>query len=182
MNKLLRIAVTLLLLTVPLIAQTQDMTSEQQKAFNQQSLYIDAAALIVSPWLLFMNPTHIWTARQGYQPISEAALYSIAGHPEEAKKASIHKTIGWSLLLGGAAMVVGGSIWMIAGQPSDYSDPDYMSKLQTALYGGMVVSLVGVIPLYIGIGKVRSNWSSVQQASILTEEYNKGLAESIRNQ
>jgi hypothetical protein len=178
MRKHAILLVFILVITIPLLAQTSDLTSEQTKSFDLSALHVDSAMIIASPW--FMDPTRLWTARQGFQQISEATLYSIAGFPVEAKKASIHKTMGWTLLLGGAAMVVGGSVWMVAGQPQDYSDPDYMSKLQSALYGGMVVSLIGIIPTYIGISKVRTNWSTVQQASSVAESYNEALIEKIK--
>jgi hypothetical protein len=184
MSKLALLAILLLAASSPLMGQTEQMTPDQLQEYNRSRLYIDlsvATTAVSRGFGAFAVESHsLWTARQGFNQLSEAVFYKIAGYPNEAKKASQYKTLGWTLLIGGGALMAGGFAWMMIGPTSaDYSDPDFVSKMYTGLIGGSVMMLVGVIPLYIGRNRVRKNWSSTEQAQIAADEYNAKQAAKI---
>jgi hypothetical protein len=174
-----------MLATSSLFAQsetlTESMTEEQLAEFNRNRLSVDVSIVAVGLVSGIAVESHRrWEGRQGFEQLSESQFYAIAGYPEQAEKAGIYKQGGWALLIGGGAMCVGGLAWMTFGITSlEYDDPDYSTKMNTSLYGGMVLSLVGLLPLFIGERRVRTNWSSVQQARMVADEYNRKLAEKI---
>jgi hypothetical protein len=179
MLKFARVMVVLITIASPLMAQTEQMSAEQVQAYKLGRLYVDGSAVAVTMGFWALDPNHSWTARRGLESLSESMFYETAGYPNEAKRAAAHKSIGWACLVGGGAMFVGGLAWMTLGVTSDYSDPNYLDKFSTSLYGGMAVSLLGIIPFYIGMNKVRKNITSTEQAQMIADEYNTKLARKI---
>lgn len=163
---------------------TESMTEEQLEQFNQSKLSVDVgittSAFAGGFGMLSLESYRRWTGRQGFDRVSEPQFYNIAGYPEEAKKADTYKSVGWGLLIAGGAMVVGGLAWMMLGvTATDYDNPNYLTRMNTSLYGGLIISLVGVIPLTIGSTRVRRNWSSAEQAQIAADKFNRSLAKRI---
>ena len=185
-----KICISLLVLTfitASLFAQseslTESMTEEQLEEFNRNRLTVDVGITtsVIGGGFggITMESYRIWTGRQGFERLSESQFYAIAGYPEQAEKAGKYKMTAWALLIGGGALLVGGLAWMTLGMTSLDDDPEYSTKMERSLYGGMAVSLGGLIPFWMGRNRVRKNWSSAEQAQMVADEYNRKLAEKI---
>ena len=180
----------MVLLALTLVAQslsgqsgslTESMTEEQLEQFNRSRLSVDVWFTKFSVFSL--ESYRRWTGRQGFDRVTEPQFYAVAGYPEEAKKAQTHRTVGWSLFVGGGAMAAGGFAWMTLGLLAlEYGGWDYMDAGFSGLFGGAIVSLVGTIPLALGSSRVRRNWSSVEQAEMAADKYNRNLAKRIRGE
>ncbi len=184
---LLALALLVPLLSAQSQSLTESMTEKQLEEFNKSCLSVDVSiAASASPGgfgSFSLESYRRWTGRQGFDRLTESQFYTIAGYPEEANKAKTYKTVGWSLLIAGGAIVVGGLTWTTLGMTTlDYDDPDYSTKMNTSLYGGIAVSLAGMIPAIIGRARVRRNWSSVEQAQMAADKYNRTLAKKIRGE
>lgn len=179
------LALVFAVITASLFAQTESMTAEQLEEFNRNRLTVDVG-LVTSAvgggfGVLSLESYRQWTGRQGFDRVSEAQFYRIAGYPIEAEKAAKYKTTGWALLIGGGGLMLGGFTWMLLGTTSlDYDDPDYLTKMNRSLYGGLALALGGGIPFWIGSSRVRKNWSSAEQAQMVADAYNGKLAKKIR--
>ena len=163
---------------------TDSMTEEQTDEFNQSKLSVDVGITTSATGsgfgVISLESYRRWTGRQGFNRLSESYFFEIAGYPQEAQKAAAYKQVGWTLLIGGGAICVGGFAWMLmASSNTDYEDPDYMTKFTTALYGGMALGLGGMIPAWIGSTRLRKNWASVEQAQIAADKYNRKLGKRI---
>jgi hypothetical protein len=180
------VLLALTVLTTPLFAQsesnTESMTEEQLEAFNQGILIVDVGltSTFTGGFAWSLETYNRWKGFQGFARLSESQFYAIAGYPAEAQKAAAYRSVGWGLAIGGGAMVVGGLLWMMLGVTADTYDPNWETKANWALYGGTVLSLGGVIPMWIGSSRLRKNWSSVEQAKIVADKYNRKLADKIR--
>jgi len=84
------------------------MTEELLEEFNRNRLTADVGIAFSGGWGV-VTANRKCTGRQGFEKLSEAQFYEIAGYPEQAEKAAKYKTIGWALVIGRGAMFVGGS-------------------------------------------------------------------------
>ncbi|MCX7023968.1 MAG: hypothetical protein NT080_05040 [Spirochaetes bacterium] len=183
MKKLLLALIVFLVVACPLIAQSDQMTPEQQKLFKEQSLSVQ----IPSSRLFFTNSDRLWIATQGYRTLSESSFYEIAGFPEEAKQAAAQRANGFALGIIGGIGMLGGEIWWLSAlvsANSEYTvfyDPSRPSQPvnATAAVGGLVVMLLSQIPYWTGMGKMLTTWSTVDQAKAAADEFNSRLLQKI---
>jgi len=168
---------------------TESMTEEELDEFNRNRLTVDVGTTSTLTggfgWSFgwSMESYERWTGRNGFDRLSESQFYAIAGYPVESQKAATYKKVGWGLAVGGGVMSFGGLLWMMLGSFNDnYDDPNWDTKTAWSLYGGMALSLGGIIPLWIGSSRVRKNWSSAEQAQTVAERYNRRLAKKIRGE
>ncbi len=109
-----------------------------------------------------------WIPYQGFNRISEATFFQIAGYKEEAEKAEkYHRTSKWLLISGSIGMTVG-LVGMMAPFFDDFSNwsMDFM-----VLSGGVTVA--ASIPFFLGA--FRRNWAVVEIAVRVADEYNEKL-------
>ena len=116
--------------------------------------------------------TRKWKGYQGFNTVSEADFYLAAGYEAEAQQIRQWKTTGGLLALAGAVVYAVGFSMMIEGLDSENEDQAIK---------GLGLSLGASIPLGIGIFRLTSKKTSVGQASISANHYNRRLADDLRS-
>ena len=203
MSKVLLIMGILLSLALPLVAEAQQpaqpapaqavtpltnsdqpqMNTEQKREFEQKKLYVDQGVLALSAGFSPMSNSHLWEGRQGFVTVSEANFYQIAGLPELAGQASQYRTLAWTLTVGGVALELAGdtvmSLALISSQ-NDYSTAGQTNGLIEVSVGA-VMTLVAIIPIVVGIKRLRQNWSPADEARQAADDYNAKLVTIVQD-
>ena len=159
--------------------QTQDVFSLQKtQVYKQNSLSIDLSGLQVTNEYgetLQMSCSTCWTPYQGYERLSEAVFFRIAGHDqlaEQARRSKRNKLI--AIGLGGLSMIAGGALVTNAFSSARDGTPRVGSNF-------LGVALIGGGGATIGFSAVKMQSRSVpyEIARDVAVEYNNQLAHEL---
>ncbi len=184
MKKLLA---SFLLIVIPycLFPQEKELSEEQLKFYNRNKLSIEIKKsglgyASLNTGLISYSEWRKWQAYQGFIKIPEEKFFNITGYEYEANKAQEYrKTTNLLLYSGGAVYLVGMGL-IISSLAVEYDDPNYDQKVDTRLYGGLAIGLVGAIPFGVGIDRSYKNWAPASKAKEIAEEYNEELIKKIK--
>ena len=110
-----------------------------------------------------------WHGYEGFNRVSEAEFFQIAGFPAEAERARQYRLEGaiWSVVVG--ALYAGVISLMLAS-----------GSKRAGFYWGIGFGLVGVVPLSIGLSRLIENWSTAAQANSAALTRNEEIESEIR--
>jgi hypothetical protein len=206
MSKVLCVAVVLLAVGFPLLAQQgsqatpapavsgqtttdqQQPTPDQKKELEQKELFVDQGAVVLNAGNISpVSNSHVWDGRQGFKIISESDFYQIAGLPKVAEEASSYRSTSRLLIYGGVFGDLGAAALSIVAASTNISssDPNYNRDVTTVnveITVAAALVAVALIPEIIGIHRLHQNWSSAQEALQAADDYNAKLVKVIPDQ
>ncbi len=109
-----------------------------------------------------------WVGYQGFNPVSEADYFEIAGYEKEAKEARTYQNATRDLLWGGiAAVIIGGALYFTSDSSS------------TREVGGVIIASGGSLALTLGLIRMTTNRYPSNIAQSVADDFNARLLEDI---
>ena len=157
-------------------AQEANLTPEQQREYNSKKTTVEAFGQgfggISSIGTINVSTWTSWKAYQGFNQISEAYFFNLAGYPNEAQNAQTFHTIGFVLRISGFSLMgIGAIVSLGIGLPEDEEE---------FIFGGLGAVVVGAIPTVLGMLRLNQNRYPYATASDVAEEYNAFLVRDIK--